>query len=199
MDNSTESIISSLYGSEIIERFCKDERVFIAGNHGDTKDLDIASYLVNANKDQKCILVPHEISGESLDKVISSVENKCLLFSECTPETDFTNVQVLIIDFLGSVPEIYRYCRYAYIGTGITRCGDNISDAAVYGIPCAFRSKIYIKDRHEGIVNLKIGTIVENGKNLNAWLRHLRHNEEAWAGVHNSALDYAKKIGRTKY
>ena len=197
MDISTENnedfTASSLYGSKIIERFCKNEKVFIAGCICDRKDLDIVSYAVNASKDQKSILVPSEISEESLNEIMASVESRSLLFSECTPETDFGDVQVLIIDFLGSIPMIYHYCKYAYIGIGITRNEDNIKDAAAYGIPLAFRSKIYRKGQHAGIINHKIGTIVRNGKNLDSWLKILKCDEGAWADIHNTALEYVKE------
>ena len=192
-ENNEYFTASSLYGSKIIERFCKNEKVFIAGCIGDRKDLDIVSYAVNANKDQKCILVPHEISEESLNEIMASVESQSLLFSGCTPETDFGDVQVLIIDFLGSIPMIYRYCKYAYIGIGITRNEDNIKDAAAYGIPIAFRSRIYRKDQHAGIINLKIGTIVQNGKNLDAWLKSLKYDERTWTNIHNTVTEYAKE------
>ena len=191
-ENNEDFTASPLYGSALIERFCKNEKVFIAGCIGERKDLDIVSCAVNANKDQKCILVPSEISEESLNKIMASVESRSLLFSECTPETDFADVQVLIIDFLGSIPMIYRYCKYAYIGIGITRNVDNIKDVTAYGIPIAFRSKIYRKDQHAGIINLKIGTIVRNGKNLDAWLKSLKYDEGAWADIHYTALNYAK-------
>ena len=197
-DNNENFTASSFYGSKIIERFCKNEKVFIAGSLGDRKDFDIVSCAVNANKSQKCILVPHEISEESLNEIMASMESKSLLFSECTLETDFADVQVLIIDFLGSIPMIYHYCKYAYIGIGITRNVDNIKDATAYGIPFAFRSKIYRKSQHAGIINLKIGTIVRNGKNLDAWLKSLKCDERTWVNIHNTALDYAKEnIGAT--
>ena len=192
-ENNEYFTASSLYGSKIIERFCKNEKVFIAGCIGDRKDLDIVSCAVNANKDQKCILVPHEISEESLNEIMASVESRSLLFSECTQETDFADVQVLIIDFLGSIPEIYRYCKYAYIGTGITPHEDSIVEAAAYGIPIAFRSKIYRKGQHAGIINLKIGTIVRNGKNLDAWLKSLKYDERTWTNIHNTVTEYAKE------
>lgn len=179
MIGKDESLKAMLYGSDIIERFCKDEKVFIAGNIGDKKDLDIVCCVVNANREQKCILVPNVISEEHLNEIVARVERKSLLFSECTSETDFSDVQVLIIDFSGSIPNIYQYCQYAYIGVGTSEHRDNIKDASMYAIPFAFRSNIYIKDLHKGILNPEIGTIVKNGKGLNSWLNRLKHDEEA--------------------
>lgn len=197
MVENDESLKAPLYGSEIIKHFCNNEKVFIAVCLYDKKDLDIVCYVVNTNKKQKCLLVPHLIREESLNEIVTRVEGKSLLFSECAPETDFSDIQVLIIDFLGSIPKIYGYCMYAYIGVGITQHRDDITDVTKYGLPFAFRSKRYIKDQHSGITNLKIGTIIKNGKDLDAWLRSLRYDEFTWANIHNTALNYAKENGWT--
>lgn len=169
----------SLYGSKTIEHFCKNEKIFIAGYIGDKKDLRIVSHVVNLNENQKFILVPHEISEESLNEIISNIERRSLLFSECTPETDFDNIQVLIIDFLGAAPMIYHYCHYVYIGVGAISNASSIVEAATSGLPIAFRSKVYKKSIHAGTIRRKIGSIVQSGKELDAWLKSLNNNEDA--------------------
>lgn len=189
-DNETTLL---LYGSNIIERFCGDNNIFIAGEIGDKTDLDIISYVANSNKTQKFIFVPHEISEEKLNEMLSCIERKSILFSECTIETDFNDIQVLIIDFLGSIPLIYKHCRYAYIGMGTTPDKNNLMEATSYGIPFAFRSTLYRKDRHAEIINHKIGTMVHNGKNLDSWFKGLKYVEGAWKELNQTALKYAGK------
>lgn len=193
---SEETTALFSHNDKIVERFCEGNKVFIVSCIGDRTDLSIASYLANVNGNQKMIFVPSEISEESLNEIISKVEGKSLLYSECTNETDFGDVQVLIIDFLGSLPWIYQYCNYAYIGIGDEQYRPTILETITYGIPIAFRSKIYQTKIHSEIIRLGIGTIIRNGKGLDKWFKNIRNDENMLSEIHRASLNYIKSNDR---
>ena len=208
------SEVSQPYHNEIVERFCGGNKVFVAGEIVGRKDLDVVSYVCNANGGQKCIIIPHEIYEEGLHKIIASIDGKSLLYSECSTDTDFSDVQVLIIDFLGALPEIYRFCRFAYVGGGFRSCRDAIAliaktlvfpfrvnltsslryvaEAAVYGLPVAFGPRIRRKPIAAELIALGVGKVVRNGKDLDKWVKGLMHDEQALADISDMATSYMK-------
>lgn len=188
-DNAV-AVANQSYRNEIIERFCGQDKVFIAGSISDGKDLDIVSYVANANRKQKFIFVPHEIYEEGLNEIIASIERKSLLYSECSADTDFSDVQVLIIDFMGALSKIYRYCRYAYVGGGFTPYLHNIIEATVYGLPVAFGPKIYRKNTPSEMVALGIGKVVRNGRELDRWFKSIKYDEIALDSMRKKAVNY---------
>lgn len=151
--------------------------MFVAVLSGETRGIDQVSFAVNNNNAQRCLIVSCYISDDLLNDIISSLRGKHLLFSECTPTTDFTDVQVLVIDFLGAIPQIFRYCRYAYIGDGLSPHDVGMMEAATCHIPVACTPKIYRKIDAQVVRSGRV-TMVKNGKDLEAWLKKMRHHED---------------------
>ena len=178
------------YTNNIVERFCADSRVFIAGSIHDKNDLDMVSYVANKNRNDKFIFVPHEISEEILNAIKYHINGKCLLYSECDSNTDLNDVQVLVIDFLGALAQLYRYCDYAYVGGGFTPFLHSVIEATVFGLPVAFGPRIERKTTPLQLVQLGIGTIVKNGKELNNWYQSLRNDTNALEIIKDKAKLY---------
>lgn len=166
------------YENVVIQRFCEGNYVFIAGSIHDKTDLEMVSYLANANPDDKFIFVPHEIHEEILNQIKYHLEGACLLYSECDENTDFSDIQVLVIDFLGALSRIYRFCRYAYVGGGFTPYLHSVIEATVYGLPVAFGPRIERKVTPLQMVEMGIGKIVTNGSELDKWYKSLRRDDK---------------------
>ena len=187
------SVAETSYSNRIIEAFCSGADVFIAGSVSDRKDLRLVSFLANAHRDRKFIFVPHAVSEEILNEMIASVDGVCMLYSECGEDTDFSGVQVLVIDFLGALSRIYRFCRYAYVGGGFTPYLHSVIEATVYGLPVAFGPEIDRKHTPQELVSLGIGCVVRSEKELDAWFRSLKDNEKELERIKSVAADYAKR------
>lgn len=178
------------YTNEKVERFCSGHKVFIAGSIHDKNDLDMVSYVANKNRDDKFIFVPHEISEETLNAIKYHVEGKCLLYSECDIDTNLDDVQVLVIDFLGALAQLYRYCDYAYVGGGFTPFLHSVIEATVYGLPVAFGPRIERKTTPLQLVELGIGMIVKDGKQLNTWYKSLKNDAQVLDTIKSKARIY---------
>lgn len=166
------------WDNAIISRFAIDKKVFVAGSISDDKDLELVSYVANKHKDTRFIIVPHEICEETLNEIKYNMEGKTLLYSECNDKTDFTDTQVLVIDFLGALAHIYKYGSWAYVGGGFTPYLHNLIEAAVYGLPVAFGPRIERKATPLELVRLGTGCVVKNRKEINRWFKSLKYDDD---------------------
>ena len=182
----------------IIDHFARQGQIFIAGGISDKKDLLLVSQLANRHQDIRFIFVPHEISEEKLNEIKYELRGYSKLYSECDADTDFTSVQVLIIDFLGALPYLYRYARWAYVGGGFTPLLHSVTEATVYGIPVAIGPNIRRKTTPLQLQKLGIESSVKNFSDLDRWFRSLKNNEQELERIKLTAARYVhKNLGAT--
>ncbi len=188
------NIAKTDYHNEVIEHFCANSNnVFIAGSINDENDRTIVTGLANAERDTKFIMVPHEISDASIDNIISRCKGRTLRYAECDKNTDFTDVQTLIIDYVGDLSRLYRYGHYAYVGGGFTRYLHSVIEPVVYGLPVAFGPNIHRKATPQQMIDLGIGAIVLNADELRQWLVGIRANDHQ--DTCRKAVQYAEQNG----
>ena len=178
------------YHNIIVENFKEKSPIFIAGSIDDNKDLKLVSSLANSYPKTKFLIVPHAISKEKLNGIIASLDGKSVLYSDCNEDTDFTNVQALIIDYIGDLPYLYRYGTWAYVGGGFTPYLHSIIEPVVYGIPVSFGPQIKRKTTPKQLIDLGIGTCVRNYTELNNWFRNLKDSPEELHFIKATARDY---------
>lgn len=165
------------YHNAIIERFVANERfVFIGGNVDTGKDLKLVAHLANTNPALKCLLAPCTISEEHLDRIKYELEGLTLLYSECDENTDFSKVQVLVIDFIGALYHIYRYGSCAYIGGGFTPYLHNVIEATANGLPTSFGPRIKHRILPKHLINLGVSQIVRTPDDICKWEKELESN-----------------------
>lgn len=191
-DNAV-AVSQQAYSNAVIERFCRMGRVMIAGSISDDNDIELVTHVANQNRGGRFLFVPHEIHEHALARLRHGLKGRSLLYSECTPETDLADVQVLIIDFVGALSRIYRFCSYAYVGGGFTPYLHSIIEATVYGLPVAFGPKIGRKQTPRQLMELGIGTVVTSAAELDAWYKSLRGNDEALQTIREKAEAYTQR------
>lgn len=191
------SIAQTPYTNDIIERFCAtaSDGVLVAGSISDMTDLTIVSTFANSHRHVKCLFVPHEISEENLNEIKCHLDSKAERYSVCTPETDFSGMQVLIIDFIGALSRIYRYGRWAYVGGGFTPYLHSVIEPVVYGLPVSFGPYIYRKVTPQEMMDLGIGKMVHSAEEFSSWIDGLASNEEEMSKIRKTALEYASRSG----
>lgn len=189
------------YRNDIIERFVSTAKdgVFIAGSIDIKHDLELTSCLINTHLDGKFIIVPHEVNKSSVTKVMFALQEKAMLFSECTTETDFSDVQTLIIDYVGDLAKIYRYGKMTYVGGGFTPLLHSVIEPSVYGLPVSFGPKINRKAAPQLMMKHQIGWMVASGKDLCQWYDSLFHDEERLNEIRQEAKRFViASSGKTK-
>lgn len=187
-DNAAR-VAAEPWSNDVIARFSRGGNVFVAGSVSDANDLRLVSFLANTRRDVKFIIVPHEISAESLRDIVYHLEGRSVLYSECTPDTDFSSTQTLIIDFLGALARIYRYGRWAYVGGGFTPYLHSVVEPLAYGLPVAYGPRTNRKTTPKEMERLGIGCSVRTPQQLRDWFTGM-DNASRLADVRRKALDY---------
>lgn len=197
--DNAETVAQTPWHNETIHRFCHDRKVFIAGSISDERDLQLVSELANRHPDTRFLFVPHDINPDNLRDIQSALNGKSMLYSQCTPQTDLSDTQVLIADFVGALAYMYRYATWAYVGGGFTPLLHSVIEATVYGIPVSFGPQIHRKVTPQQMIDLGIGQIVTNADDLDHWFTALKDNPEKLDEIRKISRQYVQSnIGATE-
>ncbi|MEZ4888588.1 MAG: glycosyltransferase N-terminal domain-containing protein [Chitinophagales bacterium] len=129
----------------IIEAFKGNHVLWVAGSTWPKDEEILADFLHKSESIhrspsavRRLIIAPHEIGEKHLQQIENLFKDKSIRYSSCDEQTDFQDVQVLIIDNIGLLSGIYIYGEYVYIGGGFGAGIHNTMEAAVFGRPIFF-------------------------------------------------------------
>ena len=177
---------------EIVERFKGDSRLFVAGSTWGP-DEDILLPLINANADVKFVIAPHEMDEGRIGRLLRETKGGAVRYTQCTPQSDFSDVQVLVLDTIGILSSVYGYASWSYIGGGFGVGIHNTLEAATFGLPIAFGPKYEKFKEARDMVALGAARKVESAEELMAWFAPLCNDSELLARVSATAKDYTIK------
>ena len=134
-DTRFDRVISNVQKSvdiPLIKLFSKNKPTIICGSTWPKDERLLINYIRN-NTDKNFIIAPHEIRN------ICNLENQinALLYSKANNKNILTS-NVLIIDSIGLLSNIYQYGNLAYIGGGFDSGIHNILEPVAYGLPVIF-------------------------------------------------------------
>jgi 3-deoxy-D-manno-octulosonic-acid transferase len=125
--------------SKIIQSFCTDNIVIVAGSTWEDDEVILAAYGDETNHRQKIIIVPHELDRAHLDSIKKMFKKSvCYTDIEKNPllVSTIKDCNTLIVDTVGMLSRLYSYGHINYVGGGFTSDGiHNILEAAVWGKP----------------------------------------------------------------
>lgn len=124
----------------LIEQFCGDTPVFVAGSTWPA-DEQLIAILSKTHPDWKFIIAPHEIGVNHINEIERLFPQGTKYSSYATTDNKSSNIQVLIIDNIGMLSSLYAYGKIAYIGGGFGVGIHNTLEAAAFGIPVIFGPK----------------------------------------------------------
>ena len=131
------TIVSGNNKIELAEAFAKNKHIIVAGSTW-PEDEDLLIRFLKAGKNNLfAIIAPHEIHADRIQSLIQKSGDKAVLFSK-TSVSEVENAEILIIDSIGMLSQLYRYGTLAYIGGGFGVGIHNILEAAAFGLPVFF-------------------------------------------------------------
>ncbi len=147
--------------------------------------------LMQQHPSLKFILAPHEPTGSHLHRLIEwCVRNgyRHRLFTELS-ENDFLDreLQVLIIDTVGVLAELYRYADIAFIGGGFTGSVHNVMEPAVAGCVVFFGPDYHNSHEAEQLIARNGGAAVTETQELLEGVSRLLQNEGMRETMQNAA------------
>lgn len=129
-DTRIDSILSDIRESQednIIKYFCEEKPIIIFSSIWPEDEHIVLNY-IRSHNNYKYIIAPHEMDycKEIIKKLDVSIYSK---FNKQEEKN------ILLIDNIGILKHIYKYCSIAYIGGGFGRGIHNIIEASSNGIP----------------------------------------------------------------
>ncbi|THV58926.1 3-deoxy-D-manno-octulosonic acid transferase [Flagellimonas alvinocaridis] len=139
---------------DFMEQFKGTQPCFVAGSTWPEDEKILVDYINSSDHDLKFVLAPHKIKPEHIERLMGSISKKTICYSNMGnhPLSDY---DVLIIDTIGLLTQIYSYANVAYVGGGFATGLHNTLEPAVYGIPVLIGPHFKGFKEAEDLVELK--------------------------------------------
>lgn len=142
-DTRFDRVVRTLQSPEqypVIEYFKGDACLMVIGSSWPT-DLDLLHAVINQQPEQiKFVIAPHEVDEASLQKLEAGLSGHRLRIKGCSAE-EAKKANILIINTMGMLSNIYQYGDFAYIGGAFGDGLHNILEAVAFGLPVIFGNK----------------------------------------------------------
>jgi 3-deoxy-D-manno-octulosonic-acid transferase len=117
-----------------IESFCQGRKVVVAGSTWEEDEEELVHFS-NTSKSVAFIIAPHLVDQENIRDVSKRFRNS-ICYSQLVKGEPAEGKNVLIIDNIGMLSQLYRYADISYVGGGFGNDGiHNILEPAAYGKP----------------------------------------------------------------
>ncbi len=174
----------------IVEKFKNNKPLLIVGSSWQPEEKVIADF-VKTNQDIKVIIAPHDISEKHLREIESLVPS-AVRYSQINEE-NVGETNVILIDNIGLLSNLYQYADFAFIGGGFTNDLHNILEAAVFG------NVVFFGNRHskypEGKELIEYGGAIEvkDSKDFTKELNQLLIDINKRKGIGKRAKEFVER------
>ena len=117
--------------------------------------------LVQAN--QRIILVPHEIDNATILRMSTQLKkNNFTITKYSNIHTQEIATNVLIVDSIGILADIYKYAQLSYVGAGFGRGVHSVIEPAAHGCIISFGPNIELLDEAKYLFKHKLCYMISN-------------------------------------
>lgn len=182
-----------------IEGFTDGFLTIIAGSTWKADEELLIHYLNTSPRGRfKAIIAPHEIDAKEIQDFRNRLYKPSLLYSEMH-KGETKNAEVLIIDNIGMLSQIYQYGDIAYIGGGFGKGIHNVLEPATFGMPVLFGPKYKKFDEAVELVKLHLAFPVFNKEQLTHQLDELLNHSAELHSLNTKIQAFIQnKTGATK-
>lgn len=122
-----------------IEKFTKGNSTLIVGSSWPKEESMISRFIQESPHAFKTIIAPHDISEGHINSILLGLDKmKVERYSFLTESTKLSELDVIVIDNIGMLSNIYQYGSIAFIGGGFTNALHNILEPATFGLPVIY-------------------------------------------------------------
>lgn len=118
-----------------IEQFTSGSKVLVIGSSWAEDETVLMSNINDSNFDWKVIIAPHEIDDKRINALKAKFNKITVRYSELK---NGSTADVLIIDNIGMLMNVYQYADIAYVGGAFGKGLHNILEPACFGVPVIF-------------------------------------------------------------
>jgi len=168
----TKQIVCNAVSFPLIEKFSQNRNVLLLGSSWQ-RDEEI---LFKSNLVEKIpvIIAPHCID-ETHIRFIQKLFPQSLLYSELN-DKNVSKTDIIIINSMGLLSSLYRYCHWAYIGGGFGVGIHNTLEAAAWGKPICFGPNYTNFKEALDLIKLKGARSIKDSDDLNLFISDLFQN-----------------------
>ncbi len=161
-------IASTVRSFPDIEKWIRERKVLVAGSTWEPGEKMLSRYLAGKPAPGSAfIIAPHRVDNAHIENLVRSLPVPSVRYSGLSPSGEIPmEAQVLIIDTVGMLSQLYRYAHIAYVGGGFGAGIHNILEAAVYGIPILIGPKYRKFKEAVDLVSLQGAFVVENDRDF---------------------------------
>lgn len=120
-----------------LDQFISGSPILVAGSTWPADEELLTRLMKEHSGKFKMIIAPHEIHEQGIQQLSSKAGPGCVRLSQFTAEQS-NDTNLIIVDSIGLLSQLYRLANYAYIGGGFGAGIHNTLEAAVYGVPVFF-------------------------------------------------------------
>ena len=120
-------------------------------------------------KDKKInyIFVPHEPKENILNQLESYLLELNISSCRYTNMNDANEVNALLVDIVGILPDLYRYSTISYVGCGFNKGVHNVLEPAIYGNLISFGPNYHILNEAIEMVENNLAESINSAEELN--------------------------------
>ncbi len=136
-DTRYDQVLFRLQNQQSIKNTLKPssaEFVFIAGSTWPEDEAQLFSFFAK-NKNLKVILAPHEIDPEHLLKITQNLARHNLSYCLYSKSESWNNEQILIVDKIGILAELYPWAKMAFVGGSFVKNVHSVMEPLAAGLP----------------------------------------------------------------
>jgi 3-deoxy-D-manno-octulosonic-acid transferase len=182
------------FNDEIIEAFCKNSIVLIAGSSWPAEEEIIAGISAEFS-DLKIIIAPHDVSENHINKIKKRFGTKAHSWSDGQALADNN---ILIINTIGKLSGLYRFGHFAFIGGGFGKGVHNTLEPASYGIAVAFGPKHQKFIEPSDMINMGFAYCIREANDLRNFIAKYLLEEHRTEARKNAASYFSLHIGATE-
>ncbi|PKR81244.1 3-deoxy-D-manno-octulosonic acid transferase [Brumimicrobium salinarum] len=128
--------------NKIIAPWANQESIFIVGSSWPDDEEIIIPYINDFKIKSKVIIAPHEVDQKHITQIESQLKVNYQLYTKLLKGEELKqHTQVVILDCIGVLAEVYKYGEIAYVGGGFGTGLHNILEPAAFGLPVIFGPK----------------------------------------------------------
>lgn len=191
-------IAEQLVNFPLVEKFKNTTTTIIAGSTWKDDERIIIELIKKRKQTMKYIIAPHETNDNRIDELIENIPLASLRFSQAN-ENNVSTADVLIIDSIGILSQLYRYADVAYVGGGFGKGIHNILEPAAFSVPVIIGPNYKKFNEAVEMVNLSMAFTIDKFRQLNNKITDLFFVKGSDQAIRRRLSEYMKsKTGATQ-
>lgn len=177
----------------LIRKFCGEGKVFLGGSTWKEDEAVIVSLVEAGIPGMKFIIAPHDTGPGRVNAVMLSFSGKKVLkYSEINQE-NAASADILIIDNVGILNQLYQYASFAFIGGGFGNGIHNIQEPVTFGVPVFFGPNFHKFREAAELVELGGAYCIQEPQILIQTIRELLADPNRCSQVSSICLQYVEE------